>query len=478
MPQDHFNLNCRAALLAAIAAAYPVIGYSAPAAQVDFAVGNVTAVGANGQSRALGKGAQVEQGDTVNTNGGRAQLRFTDGAYVSLQPESQFRIDQYRYEGKQDGNEKGFFSLLKGGLRTITGLVGRSNKQNYQVTTSVATIGIRGTEYTIQYGQSITGTVGEGQIEVCNGGGCLSVTNGESYYVQGQDLKPVLTNKRSDLPPPPPETPPQDFRQGDTVDQNGDLCALFPTNCGLANLLTGTIQAHVGVSNSSVTTVYTPTTAILDSTGLLTMFDDSIRTVNVVGPIANSGNDGIIAWGRATGATGGECCLFNSGDPLHYVVGIPTDISALGGMTATYTLLGATQPTSTNTGLVAGTLNSMSMTADFLASSRANIVGSMSWTLQGQPLSATFSGGVDGSNGTAFNASGPTSFCGSVFLNGFFAGKNAVRAGVVYSVSDTSINPQDFFVGAAALKQTSLATGSSIPVVLPSLSLNSLLRAR
>ena len=231
MPQDRFNLNVRAALLAAIASAYPVIGYSAPAAQVDFAVGNVTAVGSNGQSRTLGKGAQIEQGDTVNTNGGRAQLRFTDGAYVSLQPESQFRIDQYRFDGKQDGNEKGFFSLLKGGLRTITGLVGRSNKQNYQVSTSVATIGIRGTEYTIQYGKSITGTVGEGEINVCNGAGCLSVTNGESYYVQTQDIKPVLTNKRTDLPPPEPTSPPAHFTASENVNQNGDPCVSLPEAC-------------------------------------------------------------------------------------------------------------------------------------------------------------------------------------------------------------------------------------------------------
>ena len=99
MPQ-RFKLTDRTALIAAVAAAYPAVGYSAPAAQVDFAVGDVTAVGANGRSRTLGKGAQIEQGDTVNTNGGRAQLRFTDGAYVSLQPQTQFRIDQYRYEGK------------------------------------------------------------------------------------------------------------------------------------------------------------------------------------------------------------------------------------------------------------------------------------------------------------------------------------------------------------------------------------------
>ena len=81
---DRFALNGRAALLALIFSAHPLIGFSAPAAQVDFSVGNVTVTGPGGQSRALGKGAQIEQGDTVNTNGGRAQLRFTDGAYVSL----------------------------------------------------------------------------------------------------------------------------------------------------------------------------------------------------------------------------------------------------------------------------------------------------------------------------------------------------------------------------------------------------------
>ncbi len=216
MPHDHFNLTGRAALLAAIAAAYPVIGYSAPAAQVDFAVGNVTAVGSNGKSRVLGKGAQIEQGDTVNTNGGACPAAFHGRRLCLLAARIAVSAStNIATRGKQDGNEKGLFSLLKGGLRTITGLVGRTNKANYQVTTSVATIGIRGTEYTIEYGHSITGTVGEGQIEVCNSGGCLSVTNGESYYVQAPEIKPVLTNKRTDLPPPPPQSPPPDFRQGE-----------------------------------------------------------------------------------------------------------------------------------------------------------------------------------------------------------------------------------------------------------------------
>jgi hypothetical protein len=329
----------------------------------------------------------------------------------------------------------------------------------------VATIGIRGTEYTIQYGQSITGAVGEGQIEVCNSGGCLSVTNGESYYVQGQEFKPVLTNKRTDLPAPPPEAPPQAFKQNETVDNSGDPCALFPAQCGLEALppappalLTGTLEANIGVANGTVFTVYyAPTTATLDSSGLLTHFDDSTSTVILEGPLADTGNDGIVAWGRASGATGGQAGLFHSGQVLHYVVGTPADISALGGLQATYTLLGATQPTSLRTGNVAGTLDKMSMTADFLASSNANISGSMVWTLLNKPLSATFSGGTDG---TAFFASGPTNVSGSVDLTGFFAGTKASRAGVVYTVFDSSID-SDGFIGAAALSQDSL--GKPVP---------------
>src|SRR3954451_20343287 len=143
---------------------------AAPAARVEFVMGDPTAVNAVGRERALRKGDSVDSGDMVNTRTGRAQLRFSDGAYVSLQPDTQFRIDDYRYNGKSDGSERGFFSLLKGGMRTITGLVGRMHKRNYQVSTTVATIGIRGTEYTLSMNGGLRGSVGEGEIQVCNTG--------------------------------------------------------------------------------------------------------------------------------------------------------------------------------------------------------------------------------------------------------------------------------------------------------------------
>ncbi len=445
MPQDRFNLTGRAALLAAIAAASPVIGYSAPAAQVDFAVGNVTAVGSNGQSRALGKGAQIEQGDTVNTNGGRAQLRFTDGAYVSLQPESQFRIDQYRFDGKQDGNEKGFFSLLKGGLRTITGLVGRSNKANYQVSTSVATIGIRGTEYTIQYGKSVTGTVGEGQIEVCNGAGCLSVTNGESYYVQNQEIKPVLTNKRTDLPPPEPTKPPSNFVQGETTDRAGSINQFIAV---------GTYTVVGETASAGTANPIQPFAATFDSTGaLVSSF-----------PATDVGNDGLVAWGRLdTSSTRVSPALAVSVQPVfsadpwtHYAIAIlPTTAGdilnlALSNPVGSYALIGATTPTvfDSATGTVStAQLNRGSLTAYF---AQGTVDAFVNLTLAGKSIDLNGAGMTLSKTAEAVFTGGCSTSAGACSMAGAFSGPHAERAALAYGVTLTSTTQTTTTVSGAA----------------------------
>ena len=137
------------------------------AAKIDFAIGDVAAVQADGTRRPLARGAEVNAGETVDTGSGRTQLRFTDGGMVSLQPRTQFRIDAYEFKGQPDGGEKGFFSLLKGAMRTITGAIGKADRKAYRLDTAVATIGIRGTEYAVAYGNSITVTTNSGLVEVC-----------------------------------------------------------------------------------------------------------------------------------------------------------------------------------------------------------------------------------------------------------------------------------------------------------------------
>ena len=127
--QQVFRLR-NPALLVALAAAFPVVSYAASAANVNFSTGSVVGINAAGVQRPLTRGADIGNGDTIRTGeGGRAQIRFSDGAMVSLQPQTEFRIDDYQYSGKADGKEKGFFSLLKGGLRTIRdGLVAPAAK--------------------------------------------------------------------------------------------------------------------------------------------------------------------------------------------------------------------------------------------------------------------------------------------------------------------------------------------------------------
>ncbi|HKQ26151.1 MAG TPA: FecR family protein [Burkholderiales bacterium] len=461
---------------------------------MDFAVGNVTAVNAGGQSRTLAKGAQLSEGETVSTNNGRAQLRFTDGAYVSLQPESQFRIDQYRFEGKVDGSEKGLFSLLKGGLRTVTGLVGRTNRKNYQVTTTVATIGIRGTEYTIQYGQSVAGTVGEGEIEVCNGAGCLSVTDGESYYVQNQEIKPVLSNKKTDLPPPSPQNPPPTFAEGEHVTETGDPCALFPDQCQTSSgVLTGTFRGSITLAHTTLTSgagnqagASSPYmgNATLDPTGRLELMEDCCG--GTVGPgttsFAEFKNDGIMTWARLTGGTlsgtasgrgdthaGG---IYSPPESFHYIIGAPVISRPIG--VVNFSFLGGTAPTFGPAGtgsasgsaiFALGTLTGASMTADFGQNSIAFTLALKDPS--GLPIEFT-SGTGRISSGTALfssdvpstsistSGSGACSGVCTVNINGFFAGANAERAGFSYAVDGVSFScgtPPCNAVGVVGLKR-------------------------
>jgi hypothetical protein len=120
----------------------------ADAGRFQFVNGDVRIVRANASSVIATKGATVEQGDSITTGpGAQAQLVMKDGGIISLRPESNVRIEVYRYSDTPGANNQGFFSLLKGGFRSITGAIGRQDRNSYKVRTPTATIGIRGTDH-------------------------------------------------------------------------------------------------------------------------------------------------------------------------------------------------------------------------------------------------------------------------------------------------------------------------------------------
>jgi hypothetical protein len=108
--------------------------------------GTLSVTRADGSARILARRSEVNTGDLLATQrDSYAQINFTDGSVMTLRPNSQIRIEDYRFTQDRPQEDNSFVRLLKGGLRTVTGLIGkRGNMNAYRIGTSTATIGIRG----------------------------------------------------------------------------------------------------------------------------------------------------------------------------------------------------------------------------------------------------------------------------------------------------------------------------------------------
>lgn len=192
------------ALVIALASIYPIQAFAA-AGVAQFSVGDVQVKRA-AATVALANGGRIESGDQITTGGtGRTQLRFTDGGMVSLQPNSQFTIA--RYVDAADGKQDSFLvDLARGGMRALTGLIGKRNRENYKVTTTTATIGIRGSGFSMSYNPdgTLAVTTELDAIEVCTQAGCIGLNIGESALVSSAQALPSRVRERAHWNPPTP----------------------------------------------------------------------------------------------------------------------------------------------------------------------------------------------------------------------------------------------------------------------------------
>jgi hypothetical protein len=136
----------------AILATVPGSVLAQSAASFIVAIGEVQVVNAAGQSREGERGGPLAPGDQVITGAnGLAQIRFSDGAMLSVRANSDLKIQAHSYSGASDTLATTVLQLLKGGLRAITGAVARQNRSGYRVVTATATIGVRGTDFEAFY---------------------------------------------------------------------------------------------------------------------------------------------------------------------------------------------------------------------------------------------------------------------------------------------------------------------------------------
>ena len=134
--------------LAASSAGLERAAYAAETAgEVQQLLGRVQAATRNGSIRRLRQGQKIFSGDMLSTGPNSfLRIKYTDGGYMMLRPNTRFVIEEYK-KSEDVQEERGFFRLLKGGLRAVTGLIGKLRRKNYRVATPVATIGIRGTDF-------------------------------------------------------------------------------------------------------------------------------------------------------------------------------------------------------------------------------------------------------------------------------------------------------------------------------------------
>lgn len=153
-----------------------------PAGYVLMASGEFFAVQPDKTQRKLERKSPFYSGEILRTGvDAKAQVRFRDGSLIALRAETSIKIDQFRYEEPDKGEDKNIFTLMNGGFRTITGKIGKKNPDNYQMKSSIASIGVRGTTYEVVMGDGLSVAAWQGTIVLKNNAGEMALGVGQAY---------------------------------------------------------------------------------------------------------------------------------------------------------------------------------------------------------------------------------------------------------------------------------------------------------
>jgi hypothetical protein len=121
---------------------------AATAGQITHLSGTLSAKRADGSSKLLSVKSEVMEGDTLGTESETyARIKFADGGEVVMRPGTQLKIENYSYNAAKPESDNIVLNMFKGGLRAVTGLIGKRNREKVSFQTETATIGIRGTHF-------------------------------------------------------------------------------------------------------------------------------------------------------------------------------------------------------------------------------------------------------------------------------------------------------------------------------------------
>ncbi len=150
---------------------------------------------------------ELYSGDRIVTAAGAlSAMHMQDGSLFELGPQTEFLLDEFipqqqSTDGVSDNeSSKGniITTLIRGVARIVTGSIGLNDKSRFMARTKVASIGIRGTDYTVRFCEGVdcgqlVGTsvaVVEGGIQLANDKGLVNINKGEFARVESADSEP------------------------------------------------------------------------------------------------------------------------------------------------------------------------------------------------------------------------------------------------------------------------------------------------
>ena len=163
--------------------------------------GDVTAAAGAAAPASVAINQRVVPGTTVTTGpGARTIIRFDDGHTVVLNENTEFRVTEYSFDKDKPQSDNIAIQLLKGAMRSVSGLIGSRSRNAFALLAPQATIGIRGTDFMIALVNPAYLSVLQGTIGVSNAAGTAAFAAGATAMVASSTTLAVAI-PASELPP-------------------------------------------------------------------------------------------------------------------------------------------------------------------------------------------------------------------------------------------------------------------------------------
>ena len=170
--------------------------------------------------------AGIQSYDNVETENGRLKIQFVDETQISLTEHTLVEITEYVYD-PNPSNSKMAMNFVQGTARFATGGLGLVPRENIQIQTPTASIGIRGTDFTTtvdELGRSLVILLPDEKCDDtvkleqgCRPSGSITVTNDGGTVVLDEAFQAVMVSTFEQAPTQPVTLVDLDLNQIDNM---------------------------------------------------------------------------------------------------------------------------------------------------------------------------------------------------------------------------------------------------------------------